>query len=149
MPSTPPPGAGFDASIAEPGEVVAREVSAGLLRCGAVLAVTGAEAMQAFDVLVMPSRYEAMSYVMLEAAAAGLPMILADVGGASTVLSHGENGFLIANSDNPSELANAMVKSIEPHVLLPMRTAAADRKHHYSLDKMVGQTEALYRRMTC
>lgn len=111
-------------------------------------AVTGADAMQAFDVLVMPSRYEAMSYVMLEAAAAGLPMILADVGGASTVLSNGENGFLIANSDNPSDLANAMVKSIEPHVLLPMRTAAADRKHHYSLDKMVDETEALYRRLT-
>ena len=64
--------------------------------------VTGAAAMQAFDVLVMPSRYEAMSYVMLEAAAAGLPMILTAVGGASTVLTHAENGFLVANSDNPA-----------------------------------------------
>jgi glycosyltransferase involved in cell wall biosynthesis len=110
-------------------------------------AVTGAEAMQAFDVLVMPSRYEAMSYVMLEAAAAGLPMILSAVGGASTVLTSGDNGLLIANSDNPAELASAMVRSIEPHLLLPMRTAAADRKDRYGLDTMVNETEALYRRL--
>ena len=109
--------------------------------------VTGAEAMQAFDVLVMPSRYEAMSYVMLEAAAAGLPMILADVGGASTVLQPGQNGLLVANSDKPSELADAMLRCIEPHVLLPMRTAAADRKALYSLDAMIDQTEDLYRRL--
>jgi glycosyltransferase involved in cell wall biosynthesis len=108
-------------------------------------AVTGGEAMQAFDVLVMPSRYEAMSYVMLEAAAAGLPMILADVGGASTVLTNGENGLLIANSNNTSELASAMMKIIDPHLLLPMRTTAADRKHLYSLDEMIEKTEALYR----
>ena len=103
--------------------------------------------MQAFDVLVMPSRYEAMSYVMLEAAAAGLPMILADVGGASTVLQPGQNGLLVANSDKPSELADAMLRCIEPHVLLPMRTAAADRKALYSLDAMIDQTEDLYRRL--
>lgn len=110
-------------------------------------AVTGAEAMQAFDVLAMPSRYEAMSYVMLEAAASGLPMILSDVGGASTVLKNGENGFLIANSDNSSELADAMVRIMDPHYLLPMRTSAIDRKGNYGLEKMVEETEALYRKL--
>jgi glycosyltransferase involved in cell wall biosynthesis len=107
--------------------------------------ITGSEAMQAFDVLVMPSRYEAMSYVMLEAASSGLAMILADVGGASTVLKDQENGYLIANMDNPSQLALSMVRIMDPQHLLPMRTTAADRKHLYSLDKMVDETEALYR----
>ena len=32
--------------------------------------------MDAVDAIVMPSRYEAMSYVMLEAAAAAKPLIL-------------------------------------------------------------------------
>lgn len=107
--------------------------------------VAGAEAMQAFDALVMPSRYEAMSYVMLEAAAAGVPMVLSDVGGAATVVENGINGLIVPNSDDTSELAEAMltVSSVERH--LAMKTAAALRTNRFTLDRMVRETEAVYR----
>jgi glycosyltransferase involved in cell wall biosynthesis len=107
--------------------------------------VPGPEAMQAFDALVMPSRYEAMSYVMLEAAAAGLPMVLTDVGGASTVVESGINGLIVPNSDDPSELAEAMltVSSQERHQA--MKTAAALRTNRFTLRRMVEETEAVYR----
>jgi glycosyltransferase involved in cell wall biosynthesis len=107
--------------------------------------VAGSEAMQAFDALVMPSRYEAMSYVMLEAAAAGLPMVLSNVGGASTVVENGINGLIIPNSDDPSELAEAMrtISSQERHPA--MKTAAALRTNRFTLDRMVAETEAVYR----
>lgn len=105
----------------------------------------GAEAMQAFDVLVMPSRYEAMSYVMLEAAAAGLPQILTDVGGASTVLEDGVNGYLVANTDDPALLAGAMTRMMESEVYARLRSNAELRRGRHRLERMIDETEALYR----
>ncbi|MBW8300817.1 MAG: glycosyltransferase, partial [Hydrogenophaga sp.] len=70
----------------------------------------GAEALQAIDVLVMTSRYEAMSYVMLEGAAAGLPLILTDVGGTANVLDDDLNGLVVPNTDDTAPLITAMAK---------------------------------------
>ena len=106
---------------------------------------TGPQAMAAIDVLVLPSRYEAMSYVMLEAAAAGKPMILTDVGGASTVLKDGVNGLLVENEDDPARLADAMLRLAEPELLRCHTAAARARSRDYGLDRMISETEALYR----
>ncbi|UVC10746.1 glycosyltransferase family 4 protein [Rhizobium sp. TH2] len=107
--------------------------------------IPGAQAMQAFDALIMPSRYEAMSYVMLEGAAAGLPMVLTDVGGATTVVDHGFNGFIVPNDDDPHELAEAMRTLSTAEGFDAMRHAAEARRNRYSLDVMARQTEAVYR----
>lgn len=106
---------------------------------------TGPEAMDAVDTIVMPSRYEAMSYVMLEAAAAGKPLILTEVGGASTVLEHGCNGILVANDDNPHSLANAMIALADPSCLQRYAVAASLRRNDYGLPRMITETEAIYR----
>jgi glycosyltransferase involved in cell wall biosynthesis len=106
---------------------------------------TGPQAMAAIDVLAMPSRYEAMSYVMLEAAAAGKPMVLTDVGGASMVLKDGENGVLVENQDDPERFAAAMVCLADPDRLAHHTEAALARSHDYGLDRMISETEALYR----
>lgn len=107
--------------------------------------VPGALAMQAFDALVTASRYEAMSYVMLEGAAAGLPMVLTEVGGATTVVEHGVNGFIVPNDDDPHELAEAMRTLATATNYDATRHAAEARKNRYSLDVMARQTEAVYR----
>jgi glycosyltransferase involved in cell wall biosynthesis len=109
--------------------------------------IPGSQAMGAFDALVMPSRYEAMSYVMLEGAAAGLPMVLTDVGGASTVVEHGINGFIVPNDDDPYELAEAMRTLSAPETYGAMIHAAETRRDRYSLGVMAEQTEAVYRRV--
>ncbi|MFC6444607.1 glycosyltransferase [Shinella zoogloeoides] len=106
---------------------------------------TGPQAMAAMDALVVPSRYEAMSYAMLEAAAAGKPLILSDVGGASTVLTDGENGLLVANGDDPAPLAEAMLALSLPGRLAACTEAARARSRDYGLTRMIGETEALYR----
>lgn len=106
---------------------------------------TGPQAMDAIDALVMPSRYEAMSYVMLEAAAAGKPLILTEVGGASTVLDDDRNGILVANDDDPYKLAAAMVRLADPLRLEAYVAAAAQRKGDYGLPRMIAETEAIYR----
>lgn len=109
---------------------------------------SGPQAMAAIDALVVPSRYEAMSYAMLEAAAAGKPLILSDVGGASTVLKDGENGLLVENTDDPARLAEAMLRLSTPATLARHAAAAKARSRDYSLERMIGETEAIYRSLT-
>lgn len=105
----------------------------------------GSEALQAIDVLVMTSRYEAMSYVMLEGAAAGLPLILTDVGGTSNVLDHDVNGLVVPNSDDTAPLAAAMARLADPATRTRLAAAASERSDRYGVDAMVDQTLGLYR----
>ena len=109
--------------------------------------IEGPRAMQMFDMLVMPSRYEAMSYVMLEAEAAGLPMILSDVGGASTVVQHGANGIIIANDDDPSTLADAMMKLVKVDHRKAFSAAAQEFRYRHGLEEMVEKTLSVYREL--
>ena len=110
--------------------------------------IGGAEAVAAFDALVMPSRYEAMSYVMLEAAAAGKPLVLTDVGGAGTVLEHGVNGLLVPNQDDPEPLSAALAALATPGTLVRMAANATARAGRYGLDAMIEQTLGVYRELT-
>ena len=50
-------------------------------------------------VLVVPSRYEALGIVYLEAMGFGLPVIATAAGGAHEIISHGEVGFLTPPGD--------------------------------------------------
>lgn len=110
-------------------------------------AFTGSQAIPAFDVLVMPSRYEAMSYVMLEAAAAGKPIISTDVGGASTAIDRNKSGLIVANDGDTDKLANAMIESADPARYRAMVAAAQARMSDFSMEKMIDKTEALYRQL--
>lgn len=106
--------------------------------------IPGPVAMDAFDVVVMPSRYEAMSYVMLEAASAAKPLILTDVGGVSTVLESDRNGIRIANSDDPTELAAAMLSAADGETMTIFTAEAQRRRNRYTLSGMADETEEIY-----
>lgn len=106
--------------------------------------IAGPEAIQAFDALVMTSRYEAMSYVMLEAATAGKPMILTDVGGAANVLEDGVNGILVPNSDDTSQLSAAMLAFADEPLRQRFIANARARSTRYGLEAMITQTLAIY-----
>lgn len=76
--------------------------------------VSDAELEQAYadaDVLVLPTLFEGMPTVVLEAMARGLPILVTDVG-ATRELVDGTNGEIVAKRD-PDALAMAMRRMVE------------------------------------
>lgn len=65
----------------------------------------------AADMFVLPSAYEANALVVLEALAAGLPVIATRVGYAPEVVVDGVNGFLVDR--DPAEVADRMERLAE------------------------------------
>ena len=63
--------------------------------------------LQQMDIFVLPSLAEGMSNAALEAAAAGLPLLLGPVGGADQLVAEGKNGFFISVTDE-SDLARRL-----------------------------------------
>ena len=58
-------------------------------------------------VLVLPSHLEAQPMVLLEAMAAGVPLVSTNVGGIPDIVSDGEDGILVA-PQRPDQLAQAL-----------------------------------------
>ncbi|MBI5604001.1 MAG: glycosyltransferase [Deltaproteobacteria bacterium] len=56
----------------------------------------------ALDLFLLPSLWEGFSMAILEAMAAGVPVIATRVGGAGEVITSGRDGFLIPPADAPS-----------------------------------------------
>ena len=98
--------------------------------------------------VVMPSRFEGLPLVALEAAWAGRPVVAADAPGLSEVVVPGETGLMVPPED-PHALADAIVRLLDA----PGRAGALGRKAHilaadrYSLDRCVDEYEALYNRV--
>ena len=104
--------------------------------------------MQFVDFLVLPSREEGLSNVILEAMAAQLAVLASDVGGNPELIEHGRSGLLFG-SDDAAELA-ANLQELANNQDLRQRLGTAARQHaqqHYSLQALVVQTQAVYRRV--
>jgi len=54
---------------------------------------------RAADAVLMPSRSESFGLVALEAAACGIPVVAASVGGLRTLVQHGRTGYLVEGRD--------------------------------------------------
>ncbi len=59
------------------------------------------------DILVMPSRQESFGLVLVEAGAAGKPVVACRCQGPDEIVEHGTTGLLV-DQDNPAELASAI-----------------------------------------
>ncbi len=134
-----------------PGDTSALEVQAQALGIAARVRFLGARddvpaLMARADLLLLPSRWEGMPYVVLEAMARGMPVVATPVDGAREVIVPGETGFLSPTVDArgvAEALAAALSKS--PEEWVQMGRAGQQRvAEHYSLESMVRGLDAVY-----
>jgi glycosyltransferase involved in cell wall biosynthesis len=103
------------------------------------------------DVLVLPSAYEELGSVLVEAMAAGVPVVVTRVGGMPEVVRDGETGLLVdggAGAD-PEVLANGLAAAVDrllddPDLRRRMAVAARDRARDYSWPVLAGRVRDLY-----
>lgn len=103
----------------------------------------------AADVFVLPSWSEGLPYALLEAMAAGLPVIATRVGAIPDVMMEGVHGVFVPRQD-PQALVRAMFHlAADRAVLDSMRTACRQRiVRSYSQRALVERFEPLYRELT-
>jgi len=100
------------------------------------------------DIFVLPSYAEGVPISMLEAAAAGLPLIVTPVGGIPSVLSGKEHAIFVQPGDR-NALSSAMISLIETPALRAKLGNAA-RKHvleQYGIDHTARKYLDLYREL--
>jgi glycosyltransferase involved in cell wall biosynthesis len=101
--------------------------------------------MPAFDLFVQPSLHEGMPNTVLEAMAAGLPVVATAVGGTPEVVVHGVTGLLVPPK-HPDALSKAISALLEDRDL-GRRMGRAGRERvveHFSVGRMIRETEELY-----
>ena len=79
---------------------------------------------RAADVCLVPSRAESFGLVALEAAACGIPVVAAAVGGLRTIVEHGRTGFLVEGRD-PGAFAAFAGEILDNPALADQMAAAA------------------------
>lgn len=102
--------------------------------------------MPAFDILALPSLYEGMPYVLIEALFAGLPIVAAKVGGAKLLVEPEVNGYLVPRGD-PQSLARALGELIvDPVKRAEFGKASLKKSQFFTLDNMTSSIQSLYYR---
>jgi glycosyltransferase involved in cell wall biosynthesis len=102
------------------------------------------ELLAAADVFVLSSLWEGMPLSVMEAMAAGKPVVCTAVGGSVEIVQNGVNGFLVPSGDS-HRLADAMIELADPEKrALFGKRAAGTALDQFDLAAMVRAYEALY-----
>lgn len=103
--------------------------------------------LKAFDIFTLTSRTEAFPYAILEAGAAGLPIIASEVGGISEVITDPELGILVPPS-NVEEIKKSLLFMLKKpkYRELAGKNLRQRVSANFSLKKMVEKTIALYKK---
>ncbi|MCO6457704.1 MAG: glycosyltransferase family 4 protein [Pirellulaceae bacterium] len=95
------------------------------------------EILQAADLFVLPSHEEGMSLALLEAMAAGLPVVATDIEGNRVLIRDRQEGLLVPPR-NPDALAAAILRQLDQRILARAYAEAARKRveEEYSLTRM-------------
>lgn len=120
-------------------------ISARVIFCGPRKDIP--ELLKLLDVYVLPSKWEGLPMVILEAMATGCPVVATNVGGNASAVINGQTGTLVPSED-PKALSSAIIPLLTSSQLRAQYAAAGralfDAK--FSAHIMTRQYEQLYQR---
>lgn len=146
----------LEATFAGGGDIERYRRQAAALGLGARVRFTGwvdraqAEILIATaDVLVLPSFHEGLPLVILEALAAGTPVVCTPVGGIPEVL-HDERTALFVPPGGKAEIAHALCRLINDSALRTRLSEAGQALYHaeFTMDVFIDRIASLYQRCT-
>lgn len=96
----------------------------------------------------VPSHYEGMPTVLLEAMSCGLPVVATNIGGNNEVVSSGSNGFLVPPKA-PRAMADAMLQLLDDDSLRERigRAARKTIEEKYTWDRIADNIVQCYEKM--
>jgi glycosyltransferase involved in cell wall biosynthesis len=100
------------------------------------------------DMIILPSLWEGLPNVLLEAMAAGLPVVASRINGIDEVVVDGKTGILCKPGD-PQSLAEALLKIFADRGLA--EAMGRDGKNralkNFTINKTVNDTETIYQEL--
>jgi glycosyltransferase involved in cell wall biosynthesis len=102
--------------------------------------------LSAFDIFALPSLYEGLPVALIEAMAAGLPIVATRVGGNPELIRHGQTGLLV-EPENVAALATSIRSLLSDPVQRAQLGAAAQirMQTEFTVDSMAQSYAELYR----
>ncbi len=106
------------------------------------------DCLRLMDIYVQPSLFENISNSVLEAMAAGLPVISTHVGGIQEILDHNKSGLIVelGNHQSMTEALDFLINDVKQR-----KTMGEQARRHvtdfFSIEKMVLDYETIYRQI--
>ena len=98
----------------------------------------------ACDIFAMPSKYETFGLVVLEAMAAGLPVIISGRVGARDIITSGHNGLILPDHPNASDMTEALTLLLDPAKRNKLGENAQKEALKHNWDSVVQKMVQLY-----
>jgi glycosyltransferase involved in cell wall biosynthesis len=102
------------------------------------------EIMPIFDIFVLPSLNEGMGRVIVEAMAAGKPIVASRVGGIPDLVQHNENGILVPPADVPALAQSVNQLLDDPETAERLGSQGNSFCRRLSLTAMVEKIDQMY-----
>lgn len=90
---------------------------------------------RAADLFVMLSRYDTFGMVVLEAMAAGLPVLVSSRVGAKDIVEEGLNGFVLPDAGDGESAAKRIVELLDPELRQAMAAGAMQTAAEHDWDR--------------
>ena len=97
-----------------------------------------------YDILIQPSLFEGFGLTVVEAMAAGIPVLVSNIDGPMEIINNGEYGFCF-NSNDPADMANHLAYMINhQEIVNNVVEKGKIRAQDFTLSKMIDNYERIY-----
>lgn len=99
---------------------------------------------RAADLFAMLSRFDTFGMAVLEAMAAGLPVVVSPNVGAKDVVAEGVNGFIIPAAEDPDAASRAIAALAEGETLVRLGSEAQRKASRRTWERTAGEVTRVY-----